>query len=272
MEYYEHRKYNRKLKGVVSYKNNTFLPAQVKANELAKKFGFPLTMEHRMKTLLMNDPRLSAELEKNIKLVISRMSEYGYTNEEAKAFLTRYCDVLSQSNLGLTRRLELLERNNLEEKALTLFPNLIYSSTRINEKALPVISECLKAHGLTSDEVDRYYAMHTDMLKQNSVELRRTFAILHRRNLLTSALFENNKLLSTKVDSSLMHAMIESIDEAGMSLTVDNLYDYSKSLNQEEKDALKSSYEFTVKQKLYADYFYNDFVKSSRENKVRERK
>lgn len=270
MEYYEHRKYN----SVVSYKNNTFLPAKVKANELVKKFGFPLAMENKIEAILLNNPNLASELEKNIKLFIGKMSEYGYSIEESKKVLASqgYITILEQSNLGLTRRLELLERNNLEEKALTLFPNLIYGSTRINEKALPVISECLKAHGLTSDEVDRYYAMHTDMLKQNSVELRRTFALLHRRNLLASALFDDNKLLSTKADSSLMYAMIESADEAGMNVTIGNLYDYSKSLNREEKDALKSSYEFTIKQKIYVDYFYNDFVKSSRENKVRERK
>jgi len=271
-QYYEQNRQDRKLMYMVSDYNAKVGPAQRKAKQIADAFELDGITEKRIKNILGNYPGLALEIPKNIESVMESMISYGYDVADVKDLIRSHIDILTQSNLGLTTKLQSLRNCSLEERALIKSQNLLYRSAVINEKAIAVINECLEAYGLNEDEICNYFSSHVNMLGQNSIELRRTFAILHHHNLLEKALFEDSRILSVKSDASLMYAMIESIHNSDMPVNPANLYTYYKATSANGKDSLKRAYPFGLKQKMVVDYFYNNFTSQDKDVVVKERK
>lgn len=259
-QYYDENKQDKKMVRLAQERNVTISPATTAARAIAKQFGLNRGTAVRIRGILNNRPNLVGEIKENISLIFAEMEEQGYQIEASKEFIRRYSDVLAQCNLGLTTKIEKLKSCGLERFAFASAQNLLYRNVEINEKALAVISEAVKAEGLTDEEIPSYFAAHTEMLGQNSIELRRVFAVLHRHNLLSDALFNDSRLLGLKADPSLINALIQSAKESKMLPTAQNLTEYYRSLDMKQKEVLRATYPFELREKMVVDYFYNDFV------------
>ena len=271
--YSELNRQDRKVTKMVADYNVKVAPAKSGAKQIANEFELDGATERRIKSILEYSPNLRREISKNIETIMETMLSYDYDLADAKDFIRKHSDVLAQSNLGLTTKLQALKDCGLEERALTRTQNLLYKSTKINPRALAVIDECLEAYNFNEDEVCDYFASHTEMLGQNSIELRRTFAILHRHNLLENALFEDSRVLGVNADSGFMFAMLKALgDKSDVLVNNETLYLAYKETSAVEKEALKKAYPFSVKEKMVVDYFYNDFVKQGDKPQVRERR
>lgn len=260
-QYYEENRQDKKMVRLAKEYNTTINPATIAARSIAHQFGLNRATAAKIRSLLVGCPNLAGEMPKNISLILTEMTNQGYSIEEAKEFIGRYSDILAQSNLGLKTKIERLQSAGLDGYVFASAQNLLHKKVAINEKALAVISEALKAHGASDDEVKNYFASHTTMLGQNSIDLRRVFAVLHCNNLLRDALFsKTSNILSLKADPAFINGLIESAKENNMDPNIDNLTEYYKSLDTKQQAYLREAYPFGLREKMIAEVVYNNYV------------